>query len=192
MRALLCLLFVLLSACGGGGEPTTPTAVAVYGDSLSSGYVGNTRLSPTPVERLTEYGGGAFIAVDYSRNGMTAPEVKIAGNEPVALLRLGYADAVKGVAESAHAAAMELLIDSLLASGRTPVIVGVLTAPDEHDAAAKRLDNIQRELASRYRLQFIDVRSLGRVTMGDPIHPDRAGSDKVSLFIAQELLIGMK
>lgn len=192
MRALLCLFFVLLSACGGGGDSTSPTAVAVYGDSLSSGYVSNTRLSPTPVERLTEYSAGAIKAADYSRDGMTAPEVKIAGNEAVVLLRMGYADAVKGVDESAHTDAMESLIRSLLASGRTPVIAGVLTAPDEHDAAAQRLDNVQHGLASRYGLQFIDVRSLGKVSMGDPIHPDRAGSDRVSLFIAQELVKGLK
>jgi len=193
VRALLCLFFVLLSACGGGGgDDTKPIAVAVYGDSLSSGYVSNTRLSPTPVERLTEYSAGAIKAVDYSRDGMTAPEVKIAGNEAMVLLRMGYADAVKGVDESAHTDAMESLIRSLIASGRTPVIAGVLTAPDEHDAAAKRLDDIQRGLASRHGLQFIDVRSLGKVSMGDPIHPDRAGSDRVSLFIAQELVKGLK
>lgn len=191
MRALLYLFFVLLSACG-GGDDTKPIAVAVYGDSLSSGYVSNTRLSPTPVERLTEYSAGAIKAVDYSRDGMTAPEVKIAGNEAVVLLRMGYADAVKGVDESAHTDAMESLIRSLLASGRTPVIAGVLTAPDEYDPAAKRLDDIQRELAHRRNLQFIDVRSLGRVSMGDQIHPDRAGSDRVSLFIAQELVKGLK
>lgn len=191
MRALLYLFFVLLSACG-GGDDTKPIAVAVYGDSLSSGYVSNTRLSPTPVERLTEYSAGAIKAVDYSRDGMTAPEVKIAGNEAVVLLRMGYADAVKGVDESAHTDAMESLIRSLLASGRTPVIAGVLTAPDEYDPAAKRLDDIQRELAHRRNLQFIDVRSLGRVTMGDQIHPDRAGSDKVSMFIAQELARHLK
>lgn len=193
MRALLCLFFVLLSACGGGGgDDTKPIAVAVYGDSLSSGYVSNTLLSPTPVERLTEYSAGAIKAVDYSRDGMTAPEAKIAGNEAVVLLRMGYADAVKGVDESAHKDAMESLILSLLASGRTPVIAGVLTAPDEHDAAAQRLDNVQRGLASRHGLQFIDVRSLGKVSMGDPIHPDRAGSDRVSMFIAQELVKGLK
>jgi hypothetical protein len=28
--------------------------------------------------------------------------------------------------------------------------------------------------------------------MGDPIHPDRAGSDKVSMFIAKEIARGMK
>ena len=123
---------------------------------------------------------------------MTAPEAKIAGNEAVVLLRMGYADAVKGVDESAHTDAMESLILSLLASGRTPVIAGVLTAPDEHDAAAQRLNNVQHGLASRYGLQFIDVRSLGKVSMGDPIHPDTAASDRVSMFIAQELEKGLK
>lgn len=195
MRALLCLFFVLLSACGGGGgDSTTPTAVAVavYGDSLSSGYVSNTRLSPTPVERLTEYSAGVINAVDYSHNGMTAPEVKITGTETVVLLRLGYADAVKGVQDTTHAEAMEAIVLTLINSGRKPVIVGVLAAPDEFDAKAQRFDVIQRNIAMRHWLQFIDVRSLGKVSMGDPIHPDRAGSDRVSLFIAQELVKGLK
>ena len=84
--------------------------------------------------------------MDYSRNGMTAPEVKIAGNEPLRCCCHRGTQMQSMACRICHAAAMELLIDSLLASGRTPVIVGVLTAPDEHDAAAKRLDNIQREL----------------------------------------------
>lgn len=191
MRSLALLLLALLSACGGGGDHQ-PVPVAVYGDSLSTGYVADTRLSPTPVERLTEYSAGAIKAIDYAVSGITAPEVSIASGEPVVLLRLGYADALKGVPEDAHAQAMESIVAQLKQSGRRPVIVGVLVAPPEYDEAAQRLDTVQRGIAQRYGLQFIDVRALGRVTMGDPIHPDRAGSDKVSMFIAQELVRGMK
>lgn len=193
MLYLALLLFALLSACGGGGggDPQ-PIQIAVYGDSLSSGYVGNTRLSPTPVERLTEYGEGAFRAVDYSRSGMTAPETKLAGQEPVVVLRLGYADAVLGVTDADHTKAIEALVSQAEGSGRRVVIVGVLMAPDEYDAQGQRFDSIQRSIAQRHGLQFVDVRSLGRVTMGDPIHPDRAGSDKVSMFIAKEIARGMK
>lgn len=193
MRLLALLLLALLSACGGGGggEPQ-PVNIAVYGDSLSTGYLADTRLSPTPVERLTEYGAGAFKAVDYSRSGMTAPEAKLAGQESTVVFRLGYADAILGVSEADHTKAIEALVKQATGEGRRVVLVGVLTAPDEHDAAARRLDAIQRDIAKRHGLQFIDVRSLGRVTMGDPIHPDRAGSDRVSLFIAQELNRGMR
>jgi hypothetical protein len=193
MRYLALLLFALLSACGGGGGgDTQPVQIAVYGDSLSSGYVGSTRLSPTPVERLTEYSDGAFKAVDYSRSGMTAPETKLAGQEPVVVLRLGYADAVLGVTDADHAKAIEALVAQAEGSGRRVVIVGVLMAPDEYDARAQQFNAIQRSIAQRHGLQFVDVRSLGRVTMGDPIHPDRAGSDKVSMFIAKEIARGMK
>ena len=194
MRLLALLCLALLSACGGGGAdaPSAPVPVAVYGDSLSSGYLADTRLSPTPVERLTEYSGGAIKAIDYSVSGLTASEASIKGGEPVVLLRLGYADAIMGVPDELHQQGMERLIAQLKQDGRRPVIAGVLTAPEEYDAAAQRLDAIQRSIAQRHGLQFIDVRSLGRVTMGDPVHPDRSGSDRVSLFIAQELVRGMK
>lgn len=193
MRIIYALLLALLTACGGGGGwSPQPVQIAVYGDSLSSGYVGNTRLSPTPVERLTEYGEGAFRAVDYARSGMTAPETKLTGSEPIVVLRLGYADAILGMTEADHAKAMEALVAQAEGSGRRVVIVGVLMAPDEYDAQGQRFDAIQRGIAQRNGLQFIDVRSLGRVSMGDPLHPDRAGSDKVSMFIAKEIARGMK
>lgn len=188
--ALLCL--ALLCACGGGGGDKTPVPVAIYGDSLSSGYLADTRLSPTPVERLTEYAGGAIKAVDYSVSGLTASETSIKGGEPVVLLRLGYADAILGVPEELHQQGMERLVTQLKQDGKRVVIAGVLMAPDPYDTAAQRNDAIQRNIAQRNGLQFIDVRSLGRVTMGDPVHPDRAGSDRVSLFIAQELVRGMR
>lgn len=188
--ALLCL--ALLCACGGGGGDQTPVPVAIYGDSLSSGYLADTRLSPTPVERLTEYAGGAIKAVDYSVSGLTASETSIKGGEPVVLLRLGYADAILGVPEEMHRQGMERLVTQLKQDGKRVVIAGVLMAPDPYDTAAQRNDAIQRNIAQRHGLQFIDVRSLGRVTMGDPVHPDRAGSDRVSLFIAQELVRGMR
>lgn len=193
MRFVFLIFAFLLTACGGGGEDSNSTTVAVYGDSLSSGFYAGGRLSPTPVQRLEEYGGGAFVVVDKSKSGMTAPELPVInGSENVVLLRLGYADAVLGVSEKDHAAAMQKAVDDVLAIGHVPVIVGLLQPPEEYETAARSLDRVQREISDKTGVAFIDVWSLGRVSLADQIHPDRSGSDKATLAIARQLVLILK
>jgi hypothetical protein len=48
-------------------------------------------------------------------------------------------------------------------------------------------DADQKALAESLNAFFIDVRSLGHISMNDDIHPDQAGSDKTSRLIADSI-----
>lgn len=185
MKFITLVLAFALTACGGGGSDAQDT-IAIYGDSLTTGFINGQHLSPSPAERLAEYTGAR--AVSHAVNSRPAGDnVYTPGPENIVLLRVGYVDALLPTPTPVHAfsASMQRLIDS--AAGKRVVIVGVTQPPEQYAASAQVIDAALRDVAARNGLQFIDVWSVGRVSFGDPIHPDRAGSDKLTAFIAKEL-----
>lgn len=184
----------LVTACGGGGDaPTRPGVLAMYGNSLGTGYLqahnpsGQERLPIPPARLLSELTGRAVL--DYSANGATArallegaatmsigPYAQHVKQLPadVVVFWLGGVEAVFGGAVDAFQRDLQQLCDLTLQAGKFAVLVETYHLPHFAPALAD-INAAIHAVARAINLPLARVRDLP-VTLADGIHPDAAFS----------------
>lgn len=194
--AVFTLCFVA-AACGGGSHnsttPTTPAppkVVAFLGDSLTNGgFYAGASLEVRPVERMTSYAEGRWVGLNLAADGMRCVEHPKPPEDAYAyVFRFGMADQVKGSKREDVNACLRSSVKALKDAGKTVYVVGVINVQDPAQNSVLALwDADQKAIAESLNAFFIDVRSLGHISMNDDIHPDQAGSDKTSRLIADSI-----
>ena len=196
IQILIVGVVVLLVACGGGGpnKPSPihePDVVVFLGDSLTNGgFYDNKKMDVSPVERMTQFANGRWVGLNLAVDGMRCVEHPKPPKDAYAyVFRFGMADHVKGSTFDEVHTHLRASVKALKEEGKTVYIVGIIRVPDPiRDEELDRWDAEQQAIALELDAVFIDVRSMGQVSMNDDIHPDQAGSDTVSSVIAGAIL----
>lgn len=199
LRFVIGMALVLTAiSCGGGGsktpidtKPKEIGVVAFLGDSLTNGgFYGGQRLAVSPVDRMTAYAAGRWTGLNMAVDGMQCvnhPAPPLDAHAYV--FRFGMADQVKGSVREVVNACLNDAVKALKEAGKTVYLVGVIHVPDPaQNAILAQWDADQKAIAKALDVVFIDVRALGQVSMNDDIHPDQAGSDRISRLIADTIL----
>lgn len=189
---------------------TNPLVVAYLGDSLTWGSrhlestdpIGNPanglqRISPTPVEMVTQFGGGKLTGIDYGYPGASTV-VMLAGkdkrgneivqmpfapfdtlvstdNASVYMIRYGGADFLAGVPFEEFKTNMNYMVDKALGYNKQVIIVGIIPFPSgtsEQQIEVGKWCDYLKQLAANKNLTYVDVRSLSWTTADfDQVHP---------------------
>lgn len=132
MRYFALVLLLLLAACGGGEASDDRRAfqpqVSFYGDSLT-------------YDRTADITAHKFLAVNYAKWGESS-FAPLHEPTPVAVLRYGMADAIRGIPPETTVANLLRLKDMLLANGVTPIIVGMPCLEGELGASTAAAVNV--------------------------------------------------
>ena len=220
LSVLLSVFFIV--SCGGGSETvqstsvltppisTVPLLVAHLGDSLTWGSrhleptdpVNNPanelqRISPTPVEMVTQFSSGKLTGTDYGYPGASTV-VMLAGkdkrgnetvqmpfapfdtlvktdNAKVYVMRYGGADFLAGIAFETFKSNMVYMVDAALSYNKQVIIVGIIPFPSGSASQQLEVDkwcDYLKQLALNKNLTYVDVRSLPWTTADfDEVHP---------------------
>lgn len=212
----LAILFLCLSACGGGGsDPPAasglPPLISLYGDSLMVGAYGlDSTIKTPPTESLSKLLGGRYRVELRGVSGASALQA-VAGDPPrwpwapfadqvridapkIVVLRFGGADAIYATDPEKERVAILRMAREAKAAGAQVLVMGVipLVASPAYVARAAQMDQINRNIAATEDSPFVDVRSLGfdparDLAPGDPVHPNQAYSDRMMELLARSV-----
>lgn len=184
-KLIAILVLSLLTGCG--GSETNNKIVSFYGDSVTTGYYGDSgtdRLLPPPVQYMQQI--GCFTALDYSKNGALAKDFNIVkDNSTSVVFRYGLADIVTGSSIQEYTIAVENSILATKRLNKEMYIVGISKSTVDTNMYNTSL----KILASKYGIPFIDVSSLPDNAYGlvDSIHPNLSYSQSMSTLIVDIL-----
>ncbi len=189
MRWFLTLIAVVLSACGGG---SSPTVVAFYGDSITSGTHSSdynvwtpAAWSPTPVQHITSLAG--VEALDYSYSGASSKDARIRGDgSALVVIRFGVADTVHGLGAEQFAAQITRLVAEARALGKGVLLTGL---PHAASVDTQPLDAALREMATALSVPFVDIYALPftPADLADALHPGEDYSRRIGQAVADAI-----
>jgi len=195
VRAFLALLFLALTACGGGsnGSPTTPGPAAnasvavILGDSLTAGPGLRTQDAyPALLQERARAAGlphrvvNAGVSGDTTADGLRRVDAALIANTRVLVVALGANDGLQGVPVDTVKQNLRQIIQRARTQNISVLLCGMDTLPNNGLDYAIRFHNIFPELAAEFNvplMPFLLQNVFGRseLNLPDGLHPNAAG-----------------
>ena len=193
--AVNSLLVVLLCVSAGHAQ-STPSKIAVLGDSIAAGYgVKPDEAFPVRLEAALKVQGRNVAVLNHGVSGDTTAggverlDWMLADKPDIVLIELGANDALRGIDPAVVERNLDTIIGRLKAANVTIWLAGMLAPRNLGPDYTKAFDAIYPKLADKYRVPLYPfildgVAQDPALNQADMIHPNPTGAD----IIAQHLL----
>ena len=212
-----CVLMVPLSGCSDGIESQAPpparqnlpaasdqldasAPLVVYlGDSLAAGLgLAEEEAFPALVEGLLRQDGivirtvNAGVSGDTSAGGLSRLNWLLRQSPAVVVVELGANDGLRGLEPEMTENNLRQIVEQCHAAGARVLLVGMKVPPNYGGDYARRFEEVYPRLASELGVALMpflleDVAADPALNLGDGIHPNAAGQQRIAANIVPYL-----
>jgi acyl-CoA thioesterase-1 len=191
MLVLAAIVAAVTPAVGQPAGAGRPLKIVAFGDSLTAGFgLPAEAAFPARLQRALSRTGlavevaNAGVSGDTSADGLARLDWSVPDDADAVILELGANDALRGIDPQRTRAALDAIVQRLVAR-RIPVLLAGMRAPPNMGADyAQAFDAIYPDLAAAHAVIFYPffldgVAAERGLNQGDGLHPTAAGVDVI-------------
>jgi acyl-CoA thioesterase I len=195
----LQILAVFLALSSGGAE-AAPARILAFGDSLTAGPgLPAEDTLPVQLQKLLKARGhdvdviNAGVSGDTTAMGVDRLDYALSGGPvDVAILELGANDMLNGMSPKDARSNLTKMIETFQSKGVKVVLAAMASSNNWGQAYREEFDSIYPDLATRYGVTMVPFFMEGvwgdpKLLIGDGVHPNAAGVQKIANKIAPYL-----
>jgi acyl-CoA thioesterase-1 len=193
----LQILAVSMALFSGGAEAAAQKRILAFGDSLTAGPgLAAEDTLPVQLQKLLKARGhdveviNAGVSGDTTAMGLDRLDYALgAGPVDAAILELGANDMLNGMSPKDARANLAKMIETFQSKGVDVVLAAMVSSNNWGQAYREEFDSIYPALAARYGVTMVPFFMEGvwgdpRLLIGDGVHPNAAGVQKIAKKIA--------